>query len=254
MTSIYLSTSQVAAYLSKHPYKTRNEAMLELLKKVRPDIYAAKCTEHNFVDEANLMAQVCERTPGLDSFLRESSASTRTPEAVLSNASKALSHCSEEDAQSIKKVVSSTFNTSLGINKESAVLESVRRHFDAEVEVDESLYKKLLKTTPDGTQWYLCGRVDALVPSTRTVIEIKNRVNRLFNRVLTYEKIQVQCYIYLLDFDRGCLVESHGSNMKMYEIPHSASEWKRIETGLHEFIECFSDILKEPAGQDFLFR
>jgi hypothetical protein len=56
------------------------------------------------------------------------------------------------------------------------------------------------------------GKIDRLQveeDGTKTLIEIKNRVNRLFYKVKDYENIQVQCYLQLLDLERAKLIEHY---------------------------------------------
>jgi len=57
--------------------------------------------------------------------------------------------------------------------------------------------------------YYLVGKIDGF--SNGTLIEIKNRVNRLFNTIPFYERIQILCYLYLLQeehpLQQGTLVE-----------------------------------------------
>jgi hypothetical protein len=257
MTAVYLSASQVAAYLSKHPFKTRQEATLQLFKKVLPQRYEALCRKHGFVDDAALMQKVQECVPATETLAER----TVEPSSVAENISTVLEAARGSDMQlspseeaRMKRCVTSKFNTSMGIHKERPVLDRLRKSYFEPIETDDCLHKKLVTTTADGTQWYLCGRVDALMPESRTVVEIKNRVRGLFNRVASYEKIQIMCYMYLLDYEKALLVEAHGDQVRSYELVQDAADWKRLHTGLLEFIESFTDLANDEDSQDFLFQ
>jgi hypothetical protein len=55
--------------------------------------------------------------------------------------------------------------------------------------------------------WYIGGKIDAINTDRTILIEIKNRVNRLFKRLPSYEMVQVQMYLQLLNLDKAVLVE-----------------------------------------------
>ena len=56
-------------------------------------------------------------------------------------------------------------------------------------------------------QWIIGGRVDGMIEDD-TLIEIKNRIYKLFYRLRDYEKIQIYAYLYILGITKAKLVEN----------------------------------------------
>ena len=64
--------------------------------------------------------------------------------------------------------------------------------------IDKFFKKDLFKTK--NNIWSLGGRIDG-INEEKTLIEIKNRVRRLFYKLRDYEKVQVFAYMYILGVD-----------------------------------------------------
>jgi hypothetical protein len=57
-------------------------------------------------------------------------------------------------------------------------------------------------------------------------VEIKNRTNRLFRRVVDYEFIQIQVYLQMLGLVRARLVEQYNSQVLSHDVERDEEMWK----------------------------
>jgi hypothetical protein len=92
----------------------------------------------------------------------------------------------------------------------------------------------------------------------RVVIEIKNRMYKLFNEVREYEWLQVQTYLDVYDLDRALLVEylndgggaDEADNMKVNKIERDRKFWDEVV--LVELWQYFSVLLKIIMNVDIM--
>lgn len=93
----------------------------------------------------------------------------------------------------------SEINKKFGIYSELKTAIKVEKEQGIKLQEDDKLYKKKIHQYKN-VCFYLVGKVDRIevVNGENLLIEIKNRVNRLFNRLYEYENIQIQCYFQLL--------------------------------------------------------
>lgn len=102
----------------------------------------------------------------------------------------------------------------------------------------------------DGTLYQVVGKIDTVRPNedgSRTLIEMKRRVNGLFNRLRDYEEVQCRVYLSMLhpSVRNVLLVESYEGEMKSYLVERDDVKWDKIRQRLQSFCsyfhECISD-------------
>jgi hypothetical protein len=116
----------------------------------------------------------------------------------------------DEERKLVDDVLKRNLYTSYGNMHEARVLEYVRDTLGIACREDPTFYKAqqgVCSGTWGSLPWYVGGKIDAIDEDRTLLIEIKNRVNRLFYRIPFYEQVQVQTYLHLLNLDKGVLVE-----------------------------------------------
>jgi hypothetical protein len=116
----------------------------------------------------------------------------------------------DEDRKLVDDLLKRNLYTHYGNVHESKVLQYVRDTLGIPCREDPTFYKvqQGVCEGPWGSfPWYVGGKIDAIDEDRTLLIEIKNRVNRLFYRTPFYEQIQVQAYLHLLGLEQGILVE-----------------------------------------------
>jgi hypothetical protein len=79
-------------------------------------------------------------------------------------------------------------------------------------------------------------RIEERDDGSRILVEIKNRTNRLFRRVVEYEMIQVQVYLQMLGLLRARLVEQYNNQVLSHDVVRDEELWVNvIVPGLEEF-------------------
>jgi hypothetical protein len=242
-----LFASEVAAIAGKHPYKPRREALLGVVKRCAPDVY----TERKFESAEDLANKVLERSADLKSHIESIKTTTTDASGVssaLKEATAKLATCipdaSPKEAQAAAEKIRSTVFTSLGTNCETHVYDKLPNLLGIEVKKADALLKKQIGVLPrSGIPLWVCGRLDAL-GEDGTVIEIKNRVRRLFGTVPEYERIQVLTYLFLTGSQDAFLVEAFKDQCATYAIQFSDSEWSDLQNDIMSGIDDFLDAEK----------
>jgi hypothetical protein len=116
--------------------------------------------------------------------------------------------------------------------------------------VEDDTFYKLDICTIEGTLYQIVGRVDRIQLNdngTRTLVEIKNRANKLFGRVRDYEEVQCQTYLQMLKDIGYCrLVEQYNDERRGYLIEKNDKKWsEEIMPKLQNFCELFHSMLSE---------
>ena len=118
-----------------------------------------------------------------------------------------------------------------GTKREHDCLEHVQRAHDCPV-VDRNkvyLHARLLETTDAVVE--LVGFVDGVFEDTGHVVEVKQRRNRLFGRVVPYEKAQVHCYMVLTGTRRALLCERFDDESMEHWIDFDDAFWEESVLG-----------------------
>ena len=99
--------------------------------------------------------------------------------------------------------------------------------------------------------WTVGGKVDGIVTEkdgSKCILEIKNRVNKLFNTVRDYEKVQCYAYMYALNINSIHLSEilksRKNNNMNIFEINFEEKFGQNeIIKNINNFVDNFYDFL-----------
>lgn len=236
MRPLYVYASEVAACIGENPYKPVTEAIACILKRYDPDLY----DEKGITTSTDVAERVLSENPELKLHLSGVVKSTKTLDQVAANLDKAKvlvpDSLSAPDMKAVQSHIRSAVYTSLGTNCENDVYERLSMLLGEKVSIDDKLHKKKMGTLSNGVDWYLCGRVDAM-KEDGTIVEIKNRVKRLFMKVPEYERVQILCYMHLTGAARGLLVEAFRGEHCVHAVSSDAVLWEAIEKRLAASLE-----------------
>jgi hypothetical protein len=121
-----------------------------------------------------------------------------------------LNYISHEFYGVVDDAIRKTTYTTYGNAQESKVFDYVRGTLGIDVVEDPSFYKSqagVIENEYGSFPWFIGGKIDGITKDRKTLVEIKNRVNRLFRIIPQYESIQVQMYLQLLGLEKAILVE-----------------------------------------------
>ena len=238
MTRIVLKASEVAAIIGRNQYKPRQDVLNEMWKKYSPSTFKGLTKK----DKAYVALSVSENArEALNSARAVHTKSSDEVESVFVKAKAKIE--SDEKLSTTQKAevtdfIRSQIYTGHGTRSEDKTADKVVADTGVRLERDDSFY-----TFPvcqlDDNNFVIVGKIDRIEvgpDGSRTLVEIKNRTNRLFKRVVDYENIQIQVYLQLLGLVRARLVEQYNSQVASHDVDRDDELWaNEILPKLNEF-------------------
>ena len=162
---------------------------------------------------------------------------------------KILKDCEDldsKDKQKIKESIINITNTGFGTKNESKSIHIYTQLTGIPVITISDFYKRIIMKTGEHN-WYIGGRIDGIC-GDNTIIEVKNRMHKLFYNLREYEKVQTFCYMYILESKKSKLVETYMKNQQpevnTIDIEFEEMYWNYIFVRIHNFILYFSEFMK----------
>jgi hypothetical protein len=144
--------------------------------------------------------------------------------------------------QEFKQSLESLTNKVFGIKNEKSAIQYYCEKTGKNVKTNSKFICKNLCTYKN-IKWNLGGKIDGITDDG-IVVEIKNRIYKLFGEMKDYEKPQIQSYMYILNSTKGHLVESMKKNdeidINIIEENFDENYWNDIVLSrLNNFIKLF---------------
>lgn len=149
-------------------------------------------------------------------------------------------------AKHIKKVATTTIQTTKGVQAEDKDLQQVQRSQPSVRQGNRKAYFYSIFGRPFGA--FIIGYIDGFDTETGTVIELKHRSRGLFRELREYEKIQCFVYMKMLKVKRAKLIETYDGEQQEYVIEWDASIWRRIEKCI---VQVVCDLNRAEEDVDF---
>jgi hypothetical protein len=240
MATVTLKASDVAAIIGQNQYKPRQEVLDELWKKYSPDTFTGK-TRRDRANEALRASPLAREV--LNCVSKINAKDSSEVQTIVANVRKHIDSdtnlSAEQKAEVIAHITSNVY-TAHGTRSEDRTSDKVTQETGAVLVRDNSFYKFEVGEFK-GTKFVVCGKIDRIEErpdGSRVLVEIKNRTNRLFRRVVPYEMIQVQVYLQMLGLVHARLVEQHNNQVLSHDIDRDEEMWSNvILPGLEAFCE-----------------
>ena len=159
-----------------------------------------------------------------------------------------------KDKEKLEKSIIEMTNTNFGIKNENKSIHIYTQLTGLPVLRLNDFYKKILLKEKDYS-WFIGGRIDGILEN-RTVIEIKNRMHKLFNKVKDYEKVQTYCYMYILDTNTSEIVETYMNGKtpeaSILEVNYEEEYWQFILNRILIFINYFNEFINSSKMKEDL--
>lgn len=256
---ICVYASQVAMCIGENRHKNVSDAVMMMWQRIAPASFRQALHRNNCTtDEERLRALMDVRgdVRALVSKSMTSAISSAEVSSCYANAQAELekAHLDREERRLVDDALRKNLYTSYGTHAESEMFVYIRDVLRIPCRTDSKFYKRHMGTV-DGIPWYVGGKIDAISEDGDILIEIKNRVNRLFMRAPSYEVAQVQAYLELLDVDQGiiveCLKDSQGVHTNTIPLLRDRRYWEmRVVPKLTHFVSFLVRLLDDTALQD----
>ena len=260
-----LHASAFAGFIGKHPYVQHHEAFEKVWKRASPSTYAAALRRHNKYTDQERLQQLRDTVPEIDATIYAAEtigSSALATSSTISESRDILTSevpsegLTKEDAKIVENEIRRQLFTSYGVAKEQSVIDILKREMGYKIAPQEDATFAHTYETPSGIAWKLVGKIDAYTEDGHTVIEVKNRVRRLFMKPPEYERIQIECYLQLVTAaERALLVESlriDGAPRTLNLIPIDKDDalWKQWSQIAHVYVEIVDKMIHHTDLQD----
>ena len=266
MRSLCIHASQVAACIGHNRFKKAHEARESVWQRVAPESFAAALARHGIKTADDAVRDIASSNATVRTLLVEAEETLTKTSADVAKGYEDVSQrladaqLTWEERRLVDDAMKKSMYTSFGTRQEHVVLSRISDTVVA-CAPDDTFYKQVIHEV-DGTQVILGGRIDALsADGGHTVVEIKNRINRLFYKLPVYEHIQVQCYLQLVETaERGVLVECLTREdgqvlLNAVHLERDEALWHgTILPRLRNFVAYLLKLLDSPEVQDAYLR
>jgi hypothetical protein len=246
-----LNISEIAIITGDNTFKTRNEYLIEFWKKYNNDDFEKYKSITNFVklkDEDKIKDISTKNNINLESELKNCEKTTNINDlnSLKKNIMKKVENLEESVKKEILKSIDNVTNTNFGTRNETDVLKIYEELKNVSVTKD-NVYRK--KKVIENMQFlvYIGGKIDGINDADGSIIEIKNRMHKLFYQLREYEKVQLMCYIYLRKQEKGYLVEAlkkfAETSVNIIEVNYDDEYMMKILQKIEEFCLFYHDFI-----------
>jgi hypothetical protein len=255
---ILFNISNVAIVTGDNPYKKKKDFLIEFWEKNEKEDYERykNMTHFNKFTDQEIIEQISKKNNiKIDDKLSDCMKSKDTvdfgsikkkiEEDIVKNTS-----ISEPEKKEILKSISNVTNTNFGTKNETDVLK-IYESLTNQMIVKDDIYRKK-KIYESGTaNIYIGGKIDGINNENGSIIEIKNRVSRLFYDLRNYEKVQLMCYIFLFGSLNGHLVEalkkSGKTDINIIDVSYDEDYMNYIIQNIIRFYDYFELFMKNDS-------
>jgi hypothetical protein len=237
---VILKASDVAAIIGRHQYKARADVFNEYWKKYSPETFTGQ-TKKDKALEVLSSSESAQRAlaSALAVETKSSSEAAATFEKAKAEVNSDAKLSTEQKATVIEHLRTEVYTTH-GTRAEDRTSDKVTKDTGARLVRDDAFYH-LEVCTLGQTKFVICGKIDRIEEKpdgSRVLVEIKNRTNRLFRRVVEYERIQIQVYLQMLGLVHARLVEQYNNQVLSHDVDRDEEMWaNEIMPGLREFCD-----------------
>ena len=246
---IFLYSSNLAAFIGKNPHIPASRifnSLYEKYYKVGKTVGDSEKIQKigDKIENKKLLSDIdtiCNNNKSPEMMQKDREVLIKT----LENAKD----LAEEDKKEVRKIVEGYTNKRFGTIREINALDFYKEKYNVEVitKIDQRS-KKILAI--DDTELWIISRLDGM-KMDGTVIEIKNRIYKLFDEVREYEWLQVQAYLNVYGLPKAELVEflqNSGGTMKINEVERDDTYWGEVLLKiLGDYFRVFLKIIKNES-------
>ena len=266
--TLALNVSSVAALLGRHKYKSKDEARLELFKK-RHAIAYYKCLRrlgHTFdkQEQVHRLWRHLKNDPTYTA-LRDTAVQddTKTNTIMQTLTARVASlNPDDMDAQTLdlvkddlKRELKSDIWRAKGTLREKEGLDTYEQTHKTHINNRNARLYIMPCTSPQGYTYTLRGMIDGYEPSTDTVVDMKNRANRMFKTLPDYERVQLCIYMEMVQASKAKLLQRYNGDVHtLATLERDPKAWKDIKDQLDACVDAYMAFAKDLKAQDTFVR
>jgi hypothetical protein len=260
LTSICIYASQLASCINHNRFKKPSDALETVWQRVAPASFREALTRNGIKTQEEAVRDIMTSNQTVKSLLVHAEDALTTTSGEVARGYEEITKKLEEaelkweERKLVDDAMKKTLYTSFGTRQESVAFQKI--HARIPCRLDDTFYRSPIGEV-NGVTIFVGGKVDAISQDGSMVVEIKNRINRLFFKIPVYEIIQVQTYLQLLPEVENarlveCLTKDNGDVvMNMIPIERDQEMWDTyIVPKVKGFVSYLLRLLDDPAEQD----
>lgn len=224
--NLLFNISEIAIITGDNIYKTKRDYLIEFWRKYDKKDYEEYVNMTQFVkeDDKEIIKKICEKNninveKDLKSCLKTKNINDMND--IKKNILGKMDNLSENEKKEITKSINNVTNTNFGIKNENDITKIYEKMTGNNI-IKDDIYHKMVIFENDKFKIWIGGKIDGINNENGHIIEIKNRVNKLFYTLRSYEKVQIMCYMFLFGSSKGHLVEAYkkkdNTNINIIEV------------------------------------
>ena len=249
-----LSISQISILTGHNIYQSKREYLINFWKKTNPDDYLKykELTGFELKDHKTVFQNISKKNNlelNNDLYKCYNSKNANELEKNKQELLAKVKDLNEKDKKEITDSIMNLSNTRFGVKNETDVCKIYEQMMDCEIVKDNLFVKeKVIEDKKSKFSIILGGKIDGINKKDGTIIEIKNRMNKLFYELRGYEKVQLMCYLYLFKSTKGYLVEAYkkkdGTDINIITCDYDEEMMNKIINVLKYFGKYYMKFLK----------
>jgi hypothetical protein len=249
--------STIASLCGFNVYSNKDKSkIVDLLFHSYSKIYDT--TNINYKNNDQLFNELIDKSPKLKEMINENKKINLTDTTTLKkNIADIISSIdttlyNEDELIFLDGQINKLFTTRYGTFNENNTIELLKSDHNIEVlGNNEETYSK------EYSDFIVEGHIDghAIINDVKTLIEIKNRKNKLFKNIVLYEEIQVLFYLQILGLKKAILVEQYNKNLYINEYNTLNKQlYLDCVNRLHQISDFFKVLHEEPELRVQIFE
>lgn len=224
--NLLVNVSEIAIITGDNQYKTKREYLIDVWKKNFKDDFLKYKNLTEFVKETDedVIKKITNKN-NIDITLELKkcikSGNTNDLNVAKKEILKKMDNLNDNEKKEITKSLDNVTNTRFGIKNENDITKLYENIIGSTI-IKDNKYHKIPILESNECKIYMGGKIDGFNTDKNIIIEIKNRVNRLFRTLRDYEKVQIMCYMYLFNIKTAHLVEAYkkkdGTEINVIEV------------------------------------
>jgi len=250
--NILINISEVAIITGDNKFKTRREFFIDFWRKNAKVDYHKYSSMTEFVKETDMdVIHKIAKTNNikLDADIKTCALTRNTNDlqSIKQEILKKVDKLDPKQKAEITASINNVTNTKFGIKNEYDINILYHKLTGLTI-VKDNKYRKIELATYGDMCFSLGGKIDGICSENGCIIEIKNRVNRIFYELREYEKVQIMCYLFLHGAEKGQLVEAlkkkDGTDINVIDVDFDHIYMNKIKERLTQFISYFVNFME----------
>lgn len=247
MKSFCISISEIAIITGDNTFKPKREYLIDFWKKNSKEDYEnyKKITEFVKETDDDIIKKISNKNNidiSIDIAQCIKSGNTNDLNFLKKNIINKMDKLSETDKNNITKAITNVTNTKFGIRNEHDISNLYEAITGSKIIKDNKFTKKTI-VEYNNVNIMIGGKIDGFNSENNTLIEIKNRMHKLFFTLREYEKIQIMSYLHLFGLEKGHLVEAHKkkdqTDINIIEVLYDTEYMNNIISKIIDFINFY---------------